>query len=124
MEQPEPIMQEKAVVQGVSGPALVQYVLPESDLSMDASGTTSGTCLRPLSSRRTGNSWLPSFASPLSWQRSRICWTGSSKHRKGKTCRRALQADARTAQPLLNGAAVPFFFRGNGHVMKKYRPLC
>ena len=121
-------MQEKAVVQGVSGPALVQYVLPESDLSMDASGTETlnniRDLLRPLSSRRTGNSWLPSFASPLSWQRSRICWTGSSKHRKGKTCRRALQADARTAQPLLNGAAVPFFFRGNGHVMKKYRPLC
>lgn len=48
MEQPEPIMQEKAVVQGVSGPALVRYVLPESDLSMDASGTETLNNIRDL----------------------------------------------------------------------------
>ena len=41
-------MQEKAVVQGVSGPALVQYVLPESDLSMDASGTETLNNIRDL----------------------------------------------------------------------------
>ena len=39
-------MQEKAVVQGVSGPALVQYVLPESDLS--ASGTETLNNIRDL----------------------------------------------------------------------------
>ena len=41
-------MQEKAVVQGVSGPALVQYILPESDLSMDASGTETLNNIRDL----------------------------------------------------------------------------
>ena len=36
------------MVQGVSAPALVQYVLPESDLSMDASGTETLNNIRDL----------------------------------------------------------------------------
>lgn len=68
-------MQEKAVVQGVSGPALVRYVLPESDLSMDASGTETLNNIRDLfetaiQPEDPGTAGCPLSPLPLSWQRS------------------------------------------------------